>query len=367
VNLALCAHFSRALIVVIFIFGLLTASTIMAGDELGRVNLIHYVLFFCLFPLFSLILLLVGAVSTSPKHFYLTNCLIALPLWPRSWVAALAQLKQQQLFAPWLRFVSQALGLAFSLGCLTAFLFVLLFSDIAFVWRSTLLSAEQIYPVLKAIAWPWQIVDSAQPLKALLVQTQELRFGANANHNVDYGRWWAFLLMAQIVYAVMPRLVTTGIAAFKLRSAMINQTRAHNQPAPLINKTPAKPILEPIRTNLPTLDNYNVVCWLSLDTKMLGQAIERFPVPKNIYQAGFHGEDEQTAIDDNTTQLVLVAAWEPPLGELKDFLAHGHGVIMPLDFNQAQWQSIAPHYLDEWRRFTQSLDGWQLYVDKELV
>jgi len=310
--------------------------------------------------------MLLGMITSVNKQYFFSKSLLSLPIWPQSWLNQLRRLKQHNLFAPWLTFVSQLIGLSFSLGCLVAFLLVLLFSDISFVWRSTLLNAEQVYPFLKAISWPWQFIDSAQPVKQTLIASQELRFGAELQKSVDFGSWWAFLFMAQFVYSVVPRLGSTMWTKVTLSLAIQDYHQREQAPSPLVNQIPVDIQLEPIAVGRPTLEHYNLVCWLSLNSTMTARAIAGFDQPQNIYQAGFHGDDEQAAMDDDLTQLVLVAAWEPPLGELQDFLEHGRGILMPLDFNGENWVPIEPHYLDEWRRFTQTQEHWTLFVNKEL-
>lgn len=358
--------FNRTIFLFVFVFGLISCSAIISADELGRVNLLSYVLFFCLLPLASLLLLIVSSFSQTKSNHILTRCVLAIPLWPNEWIIQLKQLKQQQIFSPWLNYVSHLIGFAFSLGCLAAFTFMLVFSDVAFVWRSTLLSADNIYPILKALALPWQFIDAAQPVKSILINSQEMRFSAASTNDNDYGSWWKFLFVAQVCYALLPRCLGACYSLFRFKRALMTATSIERAPSPLVNQVPQSVELTPLASERPSLAQYNVVCWLALDQQMLSEAIAGFSKPQAVYQAGFHGDDEATAMADSRTQLVLVAAWEPPLGELKDFLAHGHGVIMPLDFNGHQWQEIAPHYLDEWRRFTQSQTNWTLFVDKEL-
>lgn len=360
-------QFSRAISLLVFLFGAISAGAIISGDELGRVNLIHYILLFCLLPLASLVLMLWTSVNSDKKGHYLTSMILAIPIWPRAWLDDLQALKQQNLFKCWLAFVSQLVGLFFSLGCLVAFLLVLLFSDISFVWRSTLLNAEHIYPFLRALAWPWQFIPSAQPIEQTLIASQELRFSEQSQTSVDYGSWWAFLFTAQVCYALIPRALGAIWAKVSLTQAIRKYGQNTSKvPAPLVNQVPADVNLEPIDEQRPNIGPYNVVCWLALDEDMVERAVAGFGPPERVYQAGFHGEDEQVAIADKLTQVVLVAAWEPPLGELKDFLDNGNGIIMPLDFNGKTWQTIAPHYLDEWRRFAQSQKNWCVFVDKDL-
>jgi len=367
VDQQLFSHFSRAISVLVFVFGALSCGAIISGDDLGRVNLIHYLLLFSILPLITLVAMLLGLFSQSTDTRFLSNFLLSLPIWPRPWLTQLRALKQHQLLDRWIAFISQLIGLSFGLGCLSAFIVVLLFSDVSFVWRSTLLNAQDVYPFLAALAWPWQFIESAQPIKEVLIASQELRYLPSDKPSVDYGTWWQFLFVAQIFYGIIPRLIGTLWTKWVFNQAFKTHIADNTVLSPLVNQQPIDIELAPISDNRPQLDNYNVICWLSLPPTMMERAINNFSSPQMIYQAGFHGDDEQAAIDDPLPQLVLVAAWEPPLGELADFLARGQGVIMPLDFNQNSWQPLAKRDVDEWQRFAQSQPNWTLFIDKELT
>jgi hypothetical protein len=62
--------------------------------------------------------------------------------------------------------------------------------------------------------------------------------------------------------------------------------------------------------------------------------------------------------------LVLVKSWEPPLGELGDYLHSLSGsqqkFILPLDWGEGVVKPITANHLNEWRRFCGTLSGWQL-------
>jgi len=367
VEQSVISHYSKSLCTLVFLLGAVSCGAIISADELGRVNLVHYLLLFCLLPLIGLLFMVFGLFSRGASPHYITNGLIAVPLWPKSWRIALQTLKREGRLVSWLALVSHRIALSFSLGSVIALLFVLLFSDVAFVWRSTLLSADHIYPLLKTLAWPWQFYEQAQPSKALLIASQELRYGGSSNNAVDFGNWWRFLLMAQLTYALIPRMIACLWANVVFGATETDAVKSTGERIPLVNRMPVKVELVPLDSARPQFKEYNVVCWLSLTDEMLARAIAPFEPPTAIYQAGFHGHDEEKALGDPLPQLVLVAAWEPPLGELSDFLTAGTGVIMPLEFNGNNWRPIASHHLDEWHRFTQSHSGWRLFIDEELT
>ena len=59
-------------------------------------------------------------------------------------------------------------------------------------------------------------------------------------------------------------------------------------------------------------------------------------------------------------QLLVVKGWEPPLGELLDYMQNGRGYILPLDWSRGTIQSLSENHLNEWRRFVNSIQHWQV-------
>lgn len=363
---------SLVFIFIFFILGVSISGTIASGDELGRVNLLHFIGLFVLWPFISFLLLIILKFLPNQHSSVVIKTIVNLPLWSQKIKTQFINLKRDQRFNAWLVLQSQLSVLAFSVGCLISFLMVLLFSDIAFVWRSTLLKSNHILPILEFIALPWSMFDVAQPAQWLVDTTQENRMAAfnptnNPTSNSSHGMWWQFLLLAQITYAVVPRLLSTLFAfiSFK-RLPVFEHSIISSNESP--NRVIKSPVLSNVLTQRPTFEHYNVCCWLAMNDDLLAQIISRFAhQPNNTYQVGFHGNDEKAALLDKTPQLLLVAAWEPPMGELKDYLEQGKGVVMLIDHKEGIWQPIGNHYIDEWRRFCATLEHWSLFVDKDLL
>jgi hypothetical protein len=360
------SQFSIGFISLFFIIGVSLSATIVSGDELGRVNLLHFIGLFVIWPFISCLLLITLRLLPSPQSFLAIKSLVKLPIWSNELKSQLMTLKRDQRFNAWLFMQSQQSVLAFSVGCLVSFVMVLLFSDVAFLWRSTLLKTNHILPILEFIALPWSMTDIAQPAQWLVEATKENRMNSVASGR-NHGVWWQFLLIAQIVYAIIPRLLSTLLARIKFQRLpnFSDSTISKDQS---INPAPPSPQLAPVLNTRPVLVNYNLCCWLELDETMLATIMRGFDcAPCNTFQVGFHGADESTAIVDDKTQLLLVAAWEPPMGELKDYLEQGRGIVMLIDHKDGVWQPISNHYVDEWRRFCLSLTRWSLFIDKDLA
>ena len=68
------------------------------------------------------------------------------------------------------------------------------------------------------------------------------------------------------------------------------------------------------------------------------------------------------AIALETEQLVIVKSWEPPLGELDDYLNKGYGYVQPVDWDSSGLVKLQIKHLHEWQRFIINLPKWNIYV-----
>jgi len=120
---------------------------------------------------------------------------------------------------PWLLLgVTQAFGVAFNLGALLGCLRLIVFSDIAFSWSTTLLQLDAgrfhalVHALASPFAWIW---PDASPSAALVEATRYSRLegsyvlsgGGRAAHPELVGGFWPFLLCALVAYGLLPRLV----------------------------------------------------------------------------------------------------------------------------------------------------------------
>lgn len=354
-------HLSWGIAVAALIAGIFSTVAVTAGDGSGRVNLMYLVLLYVVLPLLSLLIFALFWALKKPP--FLVGTLAQLSLWPRSWRDALPELKREQRFQPWLFCQSQKAMLAFNVGCLLSFITLLLFNDLSFVWRSTVLNAEDIYPFLAFIAAPWAFIDSAQPALELLVTTRDSRLAANPAGGTEYGLWWKFLVAAQLCYGILPRLLLLWLANHRF-NAQPAQVAEAVMPvsAPLVNRPPEAPALAQVVSATAVPEPYCLVIWADLPQSLVEKVTAQMGAPEQTFHAGPHGQmDQELAAEaDPRRKLVLVAAWEPPLGELNDFLQQGQGALMPLDWRNTDFAPVSALHLDEWRRFCHPLEQWQL-------
>ncbi|MFT7133731.1 MAG: hypothetical protein ACI81O_002449, partial [Cyclobacteriaceae bacterium] len=74
------------------------------------------------------------------------------------------------------------------------------------------------------------------------------------------------------------------------------------------------------------------------------------------------GRGAAAAPDASLAMVVLVKGWEPPLGELQDYLQSlvTGSYLLPVDWDESGVRRLTDVHLEEWRRFAGELDGWSV-------
>lgn len=127
---------------------------------------------------------------------------------------------------------SQLFALAFNIGALSCCVRLVLLSDLAFAWSTSVasLNAVEVQRVCSVLASPFAwLVPEAMPSASLIEHTQYFRLeGRFADAPVGSrgdpalaGEWWRFLLACTLTYGLLPRVLTFSWFRHKLR-------RAHN-------------------------------------------------------------------------------------------------------------------------------------------
>ena len=341
-----------------FAFGLLLSIGVLNGDDQGRVNLLYLLVVFMVVPVAGAGLSVFSLLTS--KRLNAAQLLFSLPIWPSSVSNNLHKLHQGKLDKQWLFLQSQTAALAYSLATLLGFLSLLLVTDINFVWRSTLVDAEQLQGVLTVIAKPWFFWDAAQPSLELLRATQDSRLANDYSNVTQYGKWWPFILALLFVYAFLLRgmLYAVGIGAV-FRASRVNSAKSNN----FINATESKPALgkhklAEITHQIP--DDFAIANW----AKFTGDNLASLPFSLgSCIEVGPElDEDELLALSEkHRNQLLVVKSWEPPMGELEDYMKQGQGLIMPVDMEGKNLTAPSKNHLQEWQRFTEKSTNWQVF------
>ena len=346
-----------------FILGLLASVAALSGDEYGRVNLLLSLFLFALLPAFGL---LATAVFLSlGRRSGIAALLVELRVTPKRFAALLARQggaaqRQRILFS-----LSQGWLLSFVAGNLLGFALMLLAMDISFVWRSTLLEASDLLPVLDFVAMPWSFWSAAQPSLEMLSQTQDFRLQGSPNDANYVGQWWRFLLAAQLCYSLLPRTLLWLIAKNRLMrktktlSTELNQNVAAEKPISEIDKLAESVTEMPVDSILFDLAHTPDSLLSDIGERLQVATIHRTPVD-------LHSQLQRVDYANSPALVVLVRSWEPPLAELADSLREeltaeqqSNLFIAPIDWVSAPQKNerlVEPQvaHTQEWRRFCAS-------------
>lgn len=343
-----------------FLLGLFLSWSLLSGDQQGRVNLLQLVAIYVFLPIFSLLFSSISLVIGKSWNF--ARLVSIVPLWSQHQQNELLHLIQHPQAKLYFFYQSQLAALSFSLASLLVLLILLLSTDVNFIWRSTLLNAEQLYWLLDGLATPWSFWSTAQPELELLQQTQDSRIQSQRSSNIHFGGWWQFIFAAQLFYAFLLRFIT--IIACKIGFIMTNRK---TKPIQLVRSSHSKsgtssslqlaPIISQIKSDF-TLNN-----WCGLNQSLLNKVQDKLNHRKisELCAGPLASHSEQMVAERwQETQLLIVKGWEPPLAELSDFMQNGKGYLLPIDWKNDDILCLSKKHLDEWRRFIKALPNWQL-------
>ncbi|MCF6226002.1 MAG: DUF2868 domain-containing protein [Xanthomonadales bacterium] len=311
--------------------------------------------------------------------------------------------RQQKIYAgigKWQVFSwSQLFAVAFNLAALISVFGLIASRDIAFGWSSTLdIDPDAILSVTNMLSWPWHAWLPASVPDLQLIETSQYFRVQNTAVQVSpevLGHWWPFVMLSLLFYGLLPRLlllmfckVQLGAAyahAFqhfpgrqelltRLNSAVI-ETRASEHESNTDAFISASDTEKPQRISEALI----LINWAGFEfdnTKLLDDlmSIGQF-TKKTMFKAGINcrlEDDEQviaeiSKLDAGAPIGLILKAWEPPLGELADFIADLRKIgspqrmiyLLPLAIKSQALLRVENNDLQEWQRFAQQLaDPW---------
>lgn len=302
---------------------------------------------------------------------------------PRWWPLPEPAPMLRRLQAPLAARVAHGGGLAFALTALLTLLVQVVVSDLAFGWSTTLqASANGYHQLMAALAWPWHAwLPAAVPSLELVEQSRYFRLSESVPADPGLlGGWWAFLVMLWLCYVLLPRVILlivsrtqinrhatrllcthAGMAALLERFVtpyVASEQRGDGGQGPLNggNDQPPGPAL-PIAGTL--------IRWAGAGDEhpALAAHLIRDPSPLILDAGGAASLEQDThaltgAAQRHQPLVIVTRGWEPPTGELKDFLTDARDILgadtplilVPLaaqkTFALAQGDALA-----QWRRF----------------
>lgn len=277
-------------------------------------------------------------------------------------------------------------GICFALTGLLTLLIMVVSQDLAFGWSTTIDTAAASYhQLIVAVAAPWSwLWPDAVPSLTLVEATRFFRVDAgNAGINPQHwGQWWPFVTMAWTFWVLLPRLllalIATGLVHHRARTALKSHPGMHallyRMETPALdtgNENNDADDQPDTRTNAslqPLPDSHILLCWAGGGDPELPDSLAG--TRTLILRAGGSAtlQDDHQAIeligteligDREPAVLVITRSWEPPTGELQDFLesALEHWpdstriALVPLA--QRADSEPSPQLLNPWLRFAE--------------
>jgi hypothetical protein len=254
---------------------------------------------------------------------------------------------------------SQLFAVSFHAAALAVALLLVVFSDLAFGWSTTLTSeAASLHRITLALAAPWSRGwPDAVPSLALVQMSQYFRgeggFTGPAPRSAD---WWRFLIACMACYGLAPRVAFLAFALVRQRAALRRVFAALPGAADLRDRldtqwiattgeggeskpgaTPARP-----RERAPRPTRVYAVRWSGLaladaDLVALVRGALGSEIAGSLDGGAGSGRDDAALIAELAAAAdppaLLVKSWEPPLAEFCDWLGElrtALGARMPI-------------------------------------
>ena len=120
---------------------------------------------------------------------------------------------------------TQSLAVTFHLGLIFAFISRVIFSDLKFVWSTSLPLTEQAQRLndwMTIFSYPWIWFSSALPSTDMLLSSHQ-------TWNLNEQRWWPWVMMMLLCYGLIPRVLLAIVSKIKsdhyLQYDLINDSR----------------------------------------------------------------------------------------------------------------------------------------------
>ncbi|MCE9545110.1 MAG: DUF2868 domain-containing protein [Planctomycetia bacterium] len=260
--------------------------------------------------------------------------------------------------------LTQVFAVAFNVGAVAAFVAISYGSDPAFGWKSTLLTADQVHSATRVVSVPWRVLPDQWSAVPLLDDVRHTKYKSldpqyepeiKSDGPIPWASWYSFLLLSILCYGLLPRLVTLAIAAAQVRRTLAAIRLDHSEFQRLAQRL-ARPRVETQATRpeagAPASDGKarpvdmasakdlgpcTVLRWAGVDLPP-AQLVELVARRTGWTLSDLHAvggldptadEAALIAIESSRTEqlnaarpvVLLVEAWEPPVGDYLDFIA----------------------------------------------
>ncbi|WP_428389822.1 DUF2868 domain-containing protein [Mucisphaera sp.] len=286
------------------------------------------------------------------------------------------------------------LGLGFQLGGVLALTGAVVFSDVAFGWATTLeVSTESVSEWVATGASPWTWAWPEAGVSPELVALSRVYRGPGdvtglgdleRDEALLLGGWWRFLLMAMLVYGLMPRVVAYGWVTWRLRSEALSvmvgltgvrdvlldlyeggtRTSEDGVSANHVPGAASESVVDPFPAGVlfglgVSADLVPWRTWLRSDWSGVQGTLDDEAVIASLRRAD--------AGSGQADVLVVVRGWEPPMGDVLDDLASlrrslgesGSRIVVVL---LAAADGLPEAVVSDWRRAVSGIPGVAVVV-----
>ena len=273
----------------------------------------------------------------------------------------------------------QEMGAVFTIGAVIGFFVVLSTSGFGFVWGSTFsLSNSVVMGFTDTVSYPWASMVPSAMVSGEAIEISRHQQGVTrlGTAEIEITRqWWPFLIMSMSVYALLPRVVLWGASKYYYRRTM----RSSFVDYPGSERVLARMKSPIVTTQASTPDSNEfsevgevgelgpevvLVDWSgALEASNGDQFIEIKGVPiERTIEAGLGSLSDDAAQGQRINGMkprrlvVVVKAWEPPMADLRDFIASLAGIsrcsiyLMPLAN-----KPITNESFEDWRKFSREI------------
>lgn len=284
-------------------------------------------------------------------------------------------------------------GLGFGLGGLAVLLVMVVLQDLAFGWSTTLATgADTFYGLVAALSAPWGSVwPAAVPDLELVEATRFYRIQAVPSSGAPaaqrWGQWWPFVVALWTTYVILPRallaLLAHTLLTLRARATLrlhpglqALQARMHTpvvETAAELGDARLTGAEEEGEALVPLPAQAALLCWAGASRSALPADLEVLGA-EPLRVGGSASLAEDTAAIEFAAQrlrevnpaarsvIVLVRAWEPPTGELGDFLRQAQSVwpegsVVVLALESLSSEPPPPHLQAQWRHFAARWDA----------
>ena len=236
-------------------------------------------------------------------------------------------------------------SIALSAGALLSLIITITTQDIAFGWNTTLhVTPELLGSITDTIALPWHtLLPSAVPSLELIEISHHYRLGNQISPALiaeakTLGSWWQFLALSIITWTLLPRLFLVFLTGRNLDLTIKQAILSHPNSQSLLKQMNEIHITthaaeensrtekkshpaQPMRRN--DISSQTLIGW-NMDHMMLADIAKAKQITaKHIFSAGGKNtlqEDDDIISKVDTSAIIIVKAWEPPMREFLDFV-----------------------------------------------